>query len=376
MGNVDRAHCLVVLGNGFDLACGLRSGFADFFTPRMDKLTEITQTGVKGDLPWFAHMSRETELTAWDIVLEGRHGDDWADVESAINEWINSGKRHDNIKGLCSAMQNRFMDPYGARRETYTPNTPVENQLFHYLISGHGSQLHDSKDLTETLVSVLVGELRKLENALCKYLKGEVDSSSVYQQNSEKLLSTILKDEARGGLEDDNVTVLTFNYTIVAGSPSGKFHSVNIHGTLDNSDIIVGVDGSQVMEDPVVLPFTKTYRVMSTGGRGLHEALPGSVSTILFFGHSLAQADYSYFQAIFDYINLYAGDTRLVFYYRPYASRTIDDVRTEMMERVIRLLTAYGKTLDNRDHGNNLIHKLLLEGRLAVKNVDVELITD
>lgn len=31
-----------------------------------------------------------------------------------------------------------------------------------------------------------------------------------------------------------------------------------------------------------------------------------------------------------------------------------------------QLLTTYGETLDNKDHGKNLMHKLLLEGRLEV----------
>ena len=37
-----------------------------------------------------------------------------------------------------------------------------------------------------------------------------------------------------------------------------------------------------------------------------------------------------------------------------------------MMAKAIALLTAYGETLDNKDHGANRIHKLLIEGRLAV----------
>ena len=37
------------------------------------------------------------------------------------------------------------------------------------------------------------------------------------------------------------------------------------------------------------------------------------------------------------------------------------------MQKAIRLLAAYGNTLDNKDHGKNLIHKLLIEGRLSVK---------
>ena len=43
--------------------------------------------------------------------------------------------------------------------------------------------------------------------------------------------------------------------------------------------------------------------------------------------------------------------------------------RSEMMSKVVSLLTAYGATLENRDHGKNLIHKLLLEGRLSVEEI-------
>ena len=43
--------------------------------------------------------------------------------------------------------------------------------------------------------------------------------------------------------------------------------------------------------------------------------------------------------------------------------------RTEMMNKVVSLLTAYGAALENRDHGKNVIHKLLLEGRLSVEEI-------
>lgn len=40
-----------------------------------------------------------------------------------------------------------------------------------------------------------------------------------------------------------------------------------------------------------------------------------------------------------------------------------------MMRRVTELLVAYGETLDNGSHGRNLIHRLLLEGRLHVQRI-------
>ena len=36
----------------------------------------------------------------------------------------------------------------------------------------------------------------------------------------------------------------------------------------------------------------------------------------------------------------------------------------------MRLLSSYGTTLDNKDHGKNLVHKLLLEGRLIIRRID------
>lgn len=47
--------------------------------------------------------------------------------------------------------------------------------------------------------------------------------------------------------------------------------------------------------------------------------------------------------------------------------------RKEMMEKVIRLLTAYGLTLDNKDHGKNLIHKLLIETESSVGSFNVDI---
>ncbi len=41
----------------------------------------------------------------------------------------------------------------------------------------------------------------------------------------------------------------------------------------------------------------------------------------------------------------------------------------EMFMRVTSLLSAYGETMENKDHGKNLVHKLILEGRLAVVSI-------
>ena len=100
-------------------------------------------------------------------------------------------------------------------------------------------------------------------------------------------------------------------------------------------------------------------------------------SYIKVFGHSLSRADYSYFQSIFDTVNLYGGETKLVFLYKNYPNKPDDSVdeqaiREELYSRISHLLIEYGSTLDNKDHGKNLMHKLLLEQRLLIKRIDVK----
>lgn len=43
-----------------------------------------------------------------------------------------------------------------------------------------------------------------------------------------------------------------------------------------------------------------------------------------------------------------------------------------MFGNVTKLISSYGKTLDNKDYGKNLLHKLLLEGRLTLKEIKLD----
>lgn len=84
---------------------------------------------------------------------------------------------------------------------------------------------------------------------------------------------------------------------------------------------------------------------------------------IKIFGHSLSRADYSYFQSIFDTVNLYGGVTKLVFLYKKYpnkSDKTVDEqaIREDLYSRISHLLYEYGSTLDNKDHGKNLMHNV------------------
>ena len=92
------------------------------------------------------------------------------------------------------------------------------------------------------------------------------------------------------------------------------------------------------------------------------------IKQIVFFGHSLGPADYSYFQSVFDYLNIYENNVKIIFGFSPYGDLSVDAAAHVQESRVAALFDEYGKSMDNQAHENNLLHKLLFENRLSIHN--------
>ena len=97
---------------------------------------------------------------------------------------------------------------------------------------------------------------------------------------------------------------------------------------------------------------------------------------IIFYGHSLNKADYSYFESIFDTYDVFHSNVKIKFYYwRGYdKSENINEQEKQLrlkkqarktMSNIFKLLNSYGSTLAN-EHGENIINKLMLEQRLEI----------
>jgi hypothetical protein len=56
----------------------------------------------------------------------------------------------------------------------------------------------------------------------------------------------------------------------------------------------------------------------------------------------------------------------LKFLYYVWDDEQADTIKAEQFNRIASLFQAYGETIDNKDHGKNLMHKLLLERRLQI----------
>ena len=389
-------HQLLILGNGFDLECGLPTRFCHFFEPRIEAL-EAQDWKSTGTIEGLGY---EASPTLWDFVLRSKMYAPWYSVEDAMSDLVLSAG--DGIRrpdGLAAALIERARKLAAESSEnateiideddTHRDEEDLLRNAGEYMEADCADALRQAHEpwSSQEFLDYLGSQLAKLEENFSGYMRSICEGNKAYVDHSLYLLRWMLAD-GRPAEEDLilSTTVLSFNYTNPfkeAIRDSATVNVINVHGSLDEG-IIFGIDGTKCTDNPLAFPFSKTYRIMTAGtdfGEGAVHA-PGSgllnheTRVVKFFGHSLGVADYAYFQAIFDSVNLYASDTKLVFYYKPHrrpgedaSDGMLSDKRARniMTSRVTKLLAEYGKTLDNEDHGRNLMHKLMIEGRLEVR---------
>ncbi|EQC0676610.1 AbiH family protein [Listeria innocua] len=223
-----------------------------------------------------------------------------------------------------------------------------------------------------SLEEFLMLELNKYEKYFSDYIKTEVTNKyEEYHKTRNNILTKL-----SGGLgATHSISVMNFNFTPNQYSDSVKLNekiglaNVNVHGSyLANS--IFGIDTKSLEDIDTIgsgYRFTKTYRKLTLKTKRSTEILYHDITDIIFYGHSLGPADYAYFQSIFDYLDIYNNTIVLTFYYSDYK----ENVREEQTIAVRNLIEEYGKTFDNKDKGKNLLHKLLLEERISITDLEI-----
>ena len=335
---------LLIIGNGFDVQCRLKSRYEDFFEwLRTEKKT--------ADNLWAVH-----------LCTNAPKGQLWSDVEESLEKVL---RENDDSRKSIILKWERDANYFYRQPQSGMGLGRTNEQKAAYYICQYMMKLpyNQTPNLFPLGMHWYLEELNKFEIIFAEYLKSEVENNDSYLPNVTKLMDTLLED-------NEKVDIITFNYTnpfegIGFDKSIGKV--THAHGTYAEDNIIFGVDAIAELQDNAHI-FTKTYRKMLQ--KNPSRALPKNVQTIKFYGHSLGPADYSYFHSIFDNYNLYGSDVELKFYFSIYDESKKAEIERGASDRVYKLINVYGTTLDNKDKGKNLLHKLLLEGRLKIEFLD------
>lgn len=396
---------LIILGNGFDLACGLKSSYSDFFKYRFEQLSgqdtinEYYSKNIKGaSMEKFKKLIDES-TSFWDIVF--------------ITEFINTN-------------ENKKLEWNNIEHTIY--------KVLHYITTNDDStKLSDNcKNILKNVSysfkysEFLFNELQKFENFFGEYiLSQKLDNHNYLEKDVPLKLAKIINFDILltnlRSTQSKDLSVLSFNYTLLKDDISfyrikdifcskGKEfvdskdytentldsildNWLNIHGNAIDTSIIFGIDSNIVnnlkhssLEYNLEIKFTKTFRVALNNSLRSINPLSNNINLITFYGHSLSSADFSYFESIFDMYNLYSSDLKLEFFYGTYdftweeknhkdidyfkllkyVNNQNDSIKQSLMTNIYNLLNDYGSSLSN-NHGDNLLHRLLLEGRISFR---------
>lgn len=394
---------LLVVGNGLDLQCGLETTYENFlkyvFLKKKSELSidteEIDLSMVSDRLEssfnfyktnWHEHSTKEVysfvniwyQIFLHEKMLENRN---WSNVESMIAHYL---KEEHLIFNIASAIKYKKRKLASIGNQTVNNRVPymMGNQtnfiakLAYVLVKKDLTLLQLSEmesyqkiqdiynnvvefelnDIQPLVADVLLHELHELEYDFQCFISYRLSITRDYDENINSLLRRITNPEK------DMFTAIAIPYHLLSFNYSSRWSRafrprfspvkfLDVHGKIPDdeglrfSNIIFGVDHSLFQASELEYRFTKTYRTLKSYTHGFEKIGEGrdiytkDIQTIKFYGHSLAEADYAYFQQLFDYYELYTNpNLSLVFFYSVYDEKRSQEIEHEQIMAISRLI--------------------------------------
>ena len=372
---------LYILGNGFDLYLGLKTRYSDYFKNRKisEEFFEKIKLIFKNSIGSYNYDARTKVYTVFDYdetLLNMQIVQLYKDIEKNLFYLylmflkkcdLNWNEVESNILPFIRDTSKIFK----LKMETILGNIE-KNEMYKYLLIAKVI-IKDRKNLN--FLDFIMEQLNLFEKDFGNY----IGSLEIKEENKNRLIN-IFRTTCRK-------KIINFNYSIFLQDLIDRYKDiafseieiarrikpiesiVNIHGDFKNP--IFGIDSHNSEEQ--FQNFTKTSRILNNDTVGNFELpKPQKLGTINFFGHSLSEADYSYFQSLFDYYDIYSSNIKLNFMYSEYDKNDLTRAKRETHNNVVKLMNNYGEKLENKDKGKNLLHKLLIENRIKLINVDKE----
>lgn len=398
---------LLVLGNGFDVACGLKSNYTDFYNDRYLEIDKVTEKRIFKEINEILNKNiediedvsllydEEIKVSFWDFIFcqERLSGKNWTDVEEVLADKINYFSDlyivFDDPNNDVHISKSHDTDISAIEISDFNPTTTMNMitsefrklaKIFLIFIKVRYSNIKVTSSQAD-ISNILLKELILFEENFQIYLSNEVKNNTNYLQKFSVLYNHLTKINI-GQYEkpvDYELYVLSFNYTTFEGD-NFAFSFVtynNVHGQLSMKDNIFGIDitrdkhrDSYMIDERFEDEFLKTYRTLSLPNR--ERFYNNQVKVIRFYGHSLAQADYVYFKVIFDALDLFNGDIQLLFFYSNYkdANGVIVNEKVNQIKRVRNLLLKYEESLGLVNlYKGYIFDKLRTQGRITFIDV-------
>jgi len=309
----------IIIGNGFDLHCGLKTSYKDFFTTIND-VDEIKKMVVQSNLWDNESIYSRKSGTAYSRLMNldiftGKAFENFSiwTLYFVLSFPKSSEKRWCDIEEemLHSFENNRgsdWNDMYiiSQRKEIFY-NRPAKNIICaNYMKKNYGEQNQDE------FYGNLLSQLEIFEKQFGEYVNSQIFICGNYKDRANEFI------ESFSIPNEEIISIDSFNYSNLEYLHKNVLR--NINGDIDAP--IFGIDSSKIKITNPAYIFTKTSRrlIQDTTKVNFDEIV--DFQNVFIYGHSLNEQDYSYFFPIFDYLRLddSSRSTNIIFAYSEYNS--------------------------------------------------------
>lgn len=297
---------LVIIGNGFDLAHGIKSSYKDFVIDYLHKLiTEIVETKNYEDA-LFKFKSKGPK-----IELKTPLGENFENLHQIINELI----KHREITN--NYLSSFFMDSLESIKNFNWVD--FENLYFKHLLKKRDKQKNFSFDQVKKINE----EFKFIKNKFEEYLFENSTPSKIINPNKYNYMiydkikkEDVLLKDLDSSKTPINIQILNFNYTYTTDSYLPRNNETNvstnhIHGELKNPDnpIIFGFGDEhnfdykefETYENNILFEHIKSFKYLKTKNYyDLIRFINQDCFQVYILGHSCGLTDRTMLKEIFE----------------------------------------------------------------------------
>ncbi len=347
----------IVIGNGFDLHCGIHTKYSDYYCKNWRKYRLIQRL-------FFDYKNNGKQIdfssdvinswNVWDIFFALNSPDDpntckylWCDIERLIlASLISNQEINDDLSGLILYLSPSIHWP--DLKQNIVQRSLPSNTEERFMAEFVTHKMEEGKYWVSKYYDFILDQLINFEASFGNFIYGQTHNEYLERINYEhQFLNQLYFKKALSTLDElqPNSSIFhidSFNYTPLYGDEEHKVLVNYINGSYEKP--IFGIDSFFEPDDERFI-FTKTSRRIESKIVENDYSADLDFKNIIIYGHSLNEADYSYFFPIFDKLELTNNEAvgRLIFGYSIFKRSDEQIIKTDLRKNVAKLLYTYAK---------------------------------
>lgn len=344
----------IVVGNGFDLYCGLDTKYSDFFEGNYDKYSYIKRLFAEylsKELDELSFSDKEIEdYNVWDLFFALNSPDEpknsnrnWCDIERMMLfsfQDIQTEKPEQLYLFFSSKVQWKTIKGIASNNKTASNHEDAFVSLF------AKERIKHLRNDPKSFYDFLLNDLKIFEKNFGEFIDKQIhyEFPKGFYMDAINTNYLCLAEATINKLCDINnlVVIDTFNYSDMC-IENLKCPIQHINGSYLNP--IFGIDSSFEPDDECFI-FTKTARRIDSDMFEQSFERKPDFENVVIFGHSLNEADYSYFFPLFDNLNLLdsLANNVVVFAYSIYDEKQERTIKSTLRKSISNIMFAYAKS--------------------------------